>query len=308
MTNDTAGRVRADVVEQLRDELKNFEDIAQELLPQHGQLPRLHGIDLYGGTVALNGIVGGDHIIYIDYKQRFDLRARAKAALAEGRQDVAANLQRCQATAGIALIDVSGHRITDALLAAMLHQALLLGAIYELDRYGQITKQLFENLNTRFYQSSAAHKFIALIYGEISEDARFRFLSAAQPFPIVFSNEYDRCMEVSEDLCVSFPPLGIKPSFDVIDRSTTKSVLGFKDHYELNEWVLMGTGDILLLHTDGFAEHGDGIRLYVQSRLEELLREVKDQGAREIFEAITQDLRTFAEPSDDISLVVVKRM
>ncbi len=209
--------------------------------------------------------------------------------------------------AGIALIDVAGHRVTDALLAAMLHQAFLLGSIYELDRYGQLTKQLFENLNTRFYQSSAAHRFIAIIYGEISEEARFRFLSAAQPFPMVFSNEYDRFMDVSDDLRVSFPPLGIQPSLDAIDRNTTKSVLGFKDHYKLNEWVLMGAGDILLLYTDGLGEHSDGRELYVPTRLEQKLREVKHQGATGIFAGITQDLRAFAEPSDDISIVVIKR-
>ena len=80
----------------------------------------------------------------------------------------------------------------------------------------------------------------------ISEEAMFRFISAAQSFPIVFSKRNDRFMEVSKDLCVSFPPLGILPSLNVIDRSTTTSVLGFKDHYQMNEWVLMGEGDILL--------------------------------------------------------------
>ena len=61
--------------------------------------------------------------------------------------------------------------MTDALLAAMLHQAFLLGAIYELDVHGRITRRLFEHLNTRFYQSSGAHKFVSLIYGEMAEDA-----------------------------------------------------------------------------------------------------------------------------------------
>jgi serine phosphatase RsbU (regulator of sigma subunit) len=299
--------VRDDVLKQLRGELANFEDIAKFLMPQPGDIPKLHGIDLWGGTLALNGVVGGDHLIYVDYKQRFDLQTRITHAADEGRLEVAENLTRCQQTAGIALIDVSGHRVTDALLAAMLHQAFLLGAIYELDRFGQITQQLFENLNTRFYQSSAAHKFIAMIYGEISEGARFRFLSAAQPFPVVFSNEYDRFMEVSQDLCVSFPPLGVQPSLDVSDRRTTKSVLGFKDHYQLNEWVLLGAGDILLLHTDGLAEHSDGRQDYMPSRLEQILREVKHLGAREIFDAITRDLRAFAAPADDISIVVIKR-
>ena len=137
-------------------------------------------------------------------------------------------------------------------MAAMLHQAFLLGAIYELDMFGHVTRRLFENLNTRFYQSSSEHKFISLIYGEISEDARFRFLSAAQPFPIVFSRKHDRFMEVSADLCVSFPPLGMLPSLDVTDRQPTASPLGFKDHYQMNEWVIMGEGDIFLLHTDGW--------------------------------------------------------
>ena len=155
------------------------------------------------------------------------------------------------------LVDVAGHRITDALLAAMLHQALLVGALYELDMCGRITKRLFENLNTRFYQSSGTHKFLALLYGEISEDARFRFLSAAQPFPAVFSNAHDRFMEVDASRCVSFPPVGMLPSLDAIDRGTVTSSLGFKSRYEINEWSIMGRGDILLLFSDGFVEHGE---------------------------------------------------
>ena len=139
---------------------------------------RLEGFDIWGGSLQVSGSVGGDHITYVDFKKRFDLTARIDRARAEGRLDVVENLERCQHKGGVALIDVAGHRMTDALLAAMLHQAFLLGAIYELDRYGQITRRLFENLNTRFYQSSGTNKFVSLIYGEISDDAKFRFLSA----------------------------------------------------------------------------------------------------------------------------------
>ena len=57
----------------------------------------------------------------------------------------------------------------------MLHQAFLLGAIYEMDYYGNITPKLFENLNTRFYNSSSLSKFITMIYGEISRDGHFNF-------------------------------------------------------------------------------------------------------------------------------------
>jgi serine phosphatase RsbU (regulator of sigma subunit) len=295
-----------EVMKQLRDELENFERIAEHLIPKPGDLPRLSGFDVHGGTLALNGILGGDHLIYVDFKQRFDLERRIQQATERGRAEVVQNLRRCQKTAGIAVLDVSGHRITDALVAAMLHQAFLLGAIYELDNYGQITRRLFENLNTRFYQSSSPHKFVSMIYGEISEDAKFRFLSAAQPFPAVFSRENDRFMEVSADLCVSFPPLGMMPSFHVTDRDRTESLLGFKERYEMNEWVIMGEGDILLLHTDGLSEHCRGSEYYFPMRLEQQIREVKDLSAAGIFDAVTGDVLAFAEPSDDISLVVIK--
>jgi serine phosphatase RsbU (regulator of sigma subunit) len=295
-----------EVMKQLRDELENFERIAEHLIPKPGDLPRLSGFDVHGGTLALNGILGGDHLIYVDFKQRFDLERRIQHAIERGRAEVVQNLRRCQRTAGIAVLDVSGHRITDALVAAMLHQAFLLGAIYELDNYGQITRRLFENLNTRFYQSSSPHKFVSMIYGEISEDAKFRFLSAAQPFPAVFSREHDRFMEVSADLCVSFPPLGMMPSFHVTDRDRTESLLGFKERYEMNEWVIMGEGDILLLHTDGLSEHCRGSEYYFPARLEQQIREVKDLNAAGIFDAVSGDVLAFAEPSDDISLVVIK--
>ena len=296
-----------DLVKHLTGELANFEEIARNLIPKAGDLPRLQGVDVYGGTIPLNGVVGGDHLIYLDFKQRFDLEKRIQQASLDGRQDVVQNLLRCQRSAGIALLDVSGHRVTDALIAAMLHQAFLLGAIYELDMSGQITRRLFENLNARFYQSSSEHKFVAMIYGEISEDARFRFLSAAQAVPVVFSREHDRFMEVSADLKVSFPPLGMLPSLHVTDRIRGQSPLGFKDHYQMNEWVILNGGDIFLLYTDGLAEHANGSESYFPGRLEEKIRQVKHQPAAQIFEAVIGDMISFAEPADDISLVVIKR-
>jgi serine phosphatase RsbU (regulator of sigma subunit) len=209
--------------------------------------------------------------------------------------------------AGIALVDVSGHQITDAMLAGMLHEAFLLGAIYELDLFGTITEKLFENLNTRIYNSSSISKFLTMIYGEISEDDTFKFLSAAHPMPIVFSNMNDRIMDISEDLFVNFPPIGTFPSQEDIDRQAIESVLGFKKKYEINEWTLMGPGDILLLYTDGLTDHRRGDDDYYPDRLEGALRRVKVLPAQGIFEAIKEDLLDFGEPLDDISLVVIKR-
>jgi serine phosphatase RsbU (regulator of sigma subunit) len=299
--------VSKDATDQLAIELENFQDIASYIKPKPGDVPSLPGFDIYGETLPLNGMVGGDHIIYVDFKKRYDLDTRIRQAMERGQADVVEHLIKCQRTAGIAVIDVSGHRITDALLAAMLHQAFLLGSIYELDVFGHITKRLFENLNMRFYNSSGIHKFITMIYGEMTEDARFTFISAAHPAPIVFSRSNDRFMEVDKKLCTTCPPLGTMPSKNVVDRITPDSILGFKDEYELNRWQLMGEGDILLLCTDGLLDHGSVDEPYFPFRLETKVREVKDRSARQILEAIMEDVRRFSAPKDDISLVVIKR-
>ena len=239
------------------DELRNLREIVQEIVPQPGDIPELAGVDIYSATIPLNGVGGGDHVIYVDFKKRYDLDARIRRAIERDQPSIVDSLERCRKMAGVAVIDVSGHQVTDVMLAAMMHQAFLLGALYELGSFGYITKRLFENLNTRFYNSSSVSKFVTMLYGEISEDATFRFITAAHPFPIVFSNTQDGFLEIPKSCCTTFPPIGMLHSRNVIDRNTTESVMGFKEQYELNEWTLMGSGDILLLCTDGVAEHAN---------------------------------------------------
>lgn len=292
---------------QFASELENFQDIASHIKPLPGDVPELDGFDIYGETIPYNGIVGGDHIIYLDFEKRYDLDARIARAHEQARPDVAGKLSECRRRAGLVLADVAGHKATDAMLAAMLHQAFLLGSIYELDIYGEITKHLFENLNTRFYNSSSVHKFITMIYGEINADARFRFIAAGHPAPVVFSRLHDRFMEVSAEHYTTCPPLGTMPSSNVIDRRTTESILGFKEEYALNEWKLMGSGDILLLYTDGLLDHSRNGERYFPRRLEERVRELKDCRARELVAGVKEDILSFGPPADDISLIAIAR-
>ena len=289
------------------EEIENLEQIVAYVIPSPGDIPTLEGIDIYGATVPLNGIIGGDHIIYLDFKRRYDLDARIEEAIRKGRQEVAERLASCRFRAGIVVADVSGHRITDALLALMLHQAFLLGVIYELDMGGEISTRLFENLNARFFKSSSVSKFLTLIYGEISQEGKFRFISAGHPIPIVFSRNFDRIVDICPELLTTFPPIGTMPSSDDIDRRIMKPLLGFKGQYEVNEINLMGNGDILILYTDGLSEHSNGTEDYFPGRLETVLRAAKDLSARQIFEAIWADLVAFSPPADDVSFVVIKR-
>jgi hypothetical protein len=69
----------------------------------------------------------------------------------------------------------------------------------------------------------------------------------------------------------------------------------------------MGVGDILLLCTDGLADHACGEEAYLPDRLETLLRSLKNQNAQAIYEGIRDDAVAFGPPDDDLSLVVIKR-
>ena len=47
-----------DAMKILMGELDNFQDIARYVKPLPGEIPALDGIDIYGETIPLNGIVG----------------------------------------------------------------------------------------------------------------------------------------------------------------------------------------------------------------------------------------------------------
>lgn len=301
MTADESTQAKSELI----DELRNFEEIAQYLNPSPGEIPRLDGVDICGMEIPLRSVIGGDHIIYIDFARRYDLDRRIADAKSAGHDKVAAELRRLKKRAGILVADVSGHRVTDAMIAAMLHQAFLLGVHYEMDQSGEVTTRIFEHINTRFYRTTAVNKYFTMIYGEISSEGKFRFISAGHQPPAVFSREFGRFMKVSEDRLVSFPPVGMFPSSADPDDRVHPSLHGYKKKYEVNEINLLNVGDILLLHTDGLSEHAtDG---YFPERVEELLAAVGGESAQGICEALHRDLLAAAPPADDISVVVIKK-
>jgi len=290
----------------LLGELENLQEIARFLRPSSGQIPRLRGVEICGREVPMNGILGGDHIVYIDFNRRYDLAARIEAAETGGRPEVARRLRLTKNRAGILVADVAGHRMTDAVVAAMLHQAFLLGVYYELDLFGEITTRLFEHLNTRFHETSMINKYFTMIYGEISSEGKFRFISAGHRGPLVFSREFGRFMPISADRLVSYQPVGMLPSSDDPDEKRHPSLYGYKRRYEVNEINLLAAGDILLLCTDGLSEHADG--RYAAERLEGFLADVRDEGAEEICSRLWQDLVQWGAPTDDISYVVIRKL
>lgn len=292
-----------------KDEIINFQNIAKNIIPHPGEIPAIKGLDIYGETISLLGDVCGDHIIYVDFAKRFNLDERINRAELTDKMEVSKKLKQLKNRAGILLSDVSGHSITDSLLNAMLHQAFLVGASYELSTYGEITTDLFETINQRFYQSSSIDKFITMIYGEIENNGDFRFISAGHPLPLIFSTEYNRIVNIDNLNLINFPPIGTLPSESDIDGKVIKSLLGYKKRYSVNTLNVMGQGDILILFTDGFTEQQSGTLNYTSNGLESRLRIVKRLSAKEIFQSIKVDFKDQCNiPDDDATMVIIKKV
>ncbi|NWG27615.1 MAG: serine/threonine-protein phosphatase [Ignavibacteriaceae bacterium] len=292
-----------------KDEIINFQKIAKNIKPNPGEIPAINGLDIYGESISLLGDVCGDHIIYVDFAKRFNLKERIRQSEMTDKIEVVKKLNQLKNRAGILLSDVSGHSITDSLLNAMLHQAFLVGASYELSLYGEITVDLFETINQRFHQSSSIDKFITMIYGEIESNGDFRFISAGHPLPLIFSNEYNKIVNIDNLNLINFPPIGTLPSESDIDGRLFKSILGYKKRYSVNSLSVMGNGDILILFTDGFTEQQNGELNYISSRLEKKLREVKQHSAKEIFESIKSDFKDYSQTiDDDATMIIIKKV
>lgn len=288
-------------------EIENFKDILKFLPPSAGDIPHLSGFDIAGLSRPLSGSFGGDHMIFVDFKSRFDLDRRIAHALGEGRTDVARRLEACRSRAGILLADVAGHRLTDALVAAMLHQAFLIGASYELELFGEVTTHLLAQVNARFQESTSIRKLIALIYGEMSSAGRFRYISAGHVPPIVYSHEYRRLMPLGADRTVSEALIGFRsarPEAGLRKPDGGAATLGVAS--VVNEIDVVMRGDIVLLATDGLTEHAGG--RFVAERLAKCLDDARDLPAPEICRAVERALLDCAPPDDDVSLIVVKRI
>jgi serine phosphatase RsbU (regulator of sigma subunit) len=290
----------------LQEEIQAFVEGIAKIRPHHPVI-HLGNVEIAGETRFLKKVAGGDHIVYVGFDERYDLNRRQEEAIRSGQPDIARALERNREKCGILLADVSGHSITDALVAAMLHQAFLTGVLYELDQFGEVTTRLFENLNTRFYKSLSLAKYVTLVYGEVNAFGCFHFLSAGHPPPMVFSLEYDRFVTIKPDRLRSCYPLGMFPSQEDIDASRNLGALHYKPSYTVNEVNLLGAGDILLLATDGFFEHERDGERFTETSLEPCLRDLKNQSAEDICAGLLEEATSFAEPEDDMSLIVIKR-
>lgn len=317
----------------IKNTLQRLDQRVKYIKPSPGEIPRVRGMDIYGETLPQLGTFGGDHIIYIDFSKRYNLDARIEKIehrwLEEIREfsqrEITQNphiqkkkrekdriiqaLEMCKNKAGVLVADVKGHDESGSFIVGMLHQSFLTGALYEMKLYGHITTNLFEKLNTRFYNSSSVDDFFTMIYGEIAGNGNFKFISAGHPAPLIFSSRKNQFTKIPPDTITNFPPIGVMPSEKDIDAGLSPTVLGYKQEYRISELNLMERGDILLLFTDGLVEleNNDGTGFF-SGFLEGVLKEKKNTSAWEIGQAIRERIFAFQRnPQDDITYVIIKK-
>ena len=254
--------------------------------------------------------------------------AEYRSAKSSEQLEVADSLRELYTTAGVLVVDAQGHGIISAKIASTVHDTFHALILSELDQYGKITHELFENINLRLAQSVTARNTLGIdpqhpareiatmLYGEIGPTGNFRFVNFGSPPPLVFSAEYGRFMPMQIDHLVQFPPLGLEIPEDHPDRNKYFSMavrhrqLSYSDVAEID---LMSPGDIVFLYSDGVYDGSDETD---RMRLERIVRERKERTAKEICNAIMDDAIRQDEHSrqigeedriDDKTVFIIKR-
>jgi len=222
------------------------------------------------------------------------LEAEYRRAKSSEQRQVASNLRELYTTAGVLLVGAQGHGVISAKIASTVHDTFHALILSDLDRHGQTTPALFENINLRLALSVTARNALGrdsedrsreiatMIYGEICPGGHFRFVNFGSPPPLVFSAEFGRFMPVKTDQMVRFPALGLEIPEVHPDRNRYFSMDRRQrqiNSSDVGEITLMSPGDIIFLYSDGVY---DGSDEKARLEIEKLVREHKDRPAKEI--------------------------
>ncbi len=250
------------------------------------------------GQIPRNSV--DEHVQWLGSKSNpSDVReAEYRRAKSSEQLMVADNLHELYTTAGVVLVDAQGHGIISAKIASTIHDTFHAFILTELDRYGKTTPKLFEDINVRLAQSVTARNALGrdahdesreiatMLYGELRPEGHFRFVNFGSPPPLVFSAEYGRFIPMNTDHLVQFPALGLEIPEDHPDRNKYFSMAVRQrqmNSSNIAEITLMSPGDIVFLYSDGVY---DGSDEEDRLRLERIVRDHKERGAKEICNAI----------------------
>ena len=268
-SNDEIGHT-GDVINEMTDGLKErnkmrqslelAKEVQQNFLPK--QNPSIAGLDIAGQSIYCKR-TGGDYYDYINLGDPH------------------------QGKIGIVVGDVSGHRISAALLMAsarssLRQRTLISGSIAQI--VSDVNRQLARDVEE-------SGRFMTLFCSEIDiQRQRIRWVRAGHD-PAIF---YDPATQKFEELKGPGMALGVDETWQ----------------YEENQKLGLTKGQIMVFGTDGTWEaHNAKGEIFGKESLLELIRQYAGSSAKQILEAIMAALNRFRHhviPEDDVTLVVVK--
>jgi sigma-B regulation protein RsbU (phosphoserine phosphatase) len=185
---------------------------------------------------------------------------------------------------GIAMADVSGKGVPAALVVAAMRATL-----YTLAKRELALRSVFRHANEFINASTKVRaKYVTLFYAVLDVQAR-------------------RMIYVNAG---HLPPVVMRASGEIDLLRSGGFPLGFFEtprYFE--QFVQLGTGDLVCLYTDGITETSNAKdEEYGRTRLIEVLRRYQKSPAAEIVDAVLSDVRRFGEraPIDDATILILK--
>jgi sigma-B regulation protein RsbU (phosphoserine phosphatase) len=187
---------------------------------------------------------------------------------------------------GVALGDVSGKGVGASLLSAGVHAMVR----SRLPARACDLGVLLSDLNAHLLESSADDMFATVVVARVSPaDGRFVYVNGGHPPPLLMSTRGPRWLEDSG------PLVGVLP----------------RARYVPGE-ARLEPGDLLMIYSDGVTEaERPGGEMFGEERLLAAMNRVRGASAEASLAALLRAVEEFtggAEPADDISVVVVRRV
>jgi phosphoserine phosphatase RsbU/P len=185
---------------------------------------------------------------------------------------------------GIVIADVSGHNIV-----ATLGVAATRGVLRSEMMRSHSTAEVLEHTNCLIYDDlTTAELFISAFYAIFNcRTGKLTYTNGGHNLPFVYHASSNDCTAIDTDGLL----LGILEKVDFEERSMT-----------------VGTGDILVLYTDGITEAVNQEQ-FGEEKLQRIVAENHDQSAHEIIDEVFRQVyrhSTGITQYDDITMVVMK--
>jgi len=188
---------------------------------------------------------------------------------------------------GLVIGDVSGHGIPAAMLMISAGSILRNNA----PRHGRNLSAAISELNRHLEKNSEPGKFMTLFYGLLDDKGKTLSWTSAGHDPAIW-----RKAETGK----------------FTELHNTGMALGVMEDAEFGQSdpVTLGSGDIVLVGTDGIWEASDTSgQMYGKQRLIELIGLHKDESAQQIASSVVESVLDFCSgvpQTDDITLLVIK--